>query len=373
MRDNHAEIREKTIRNYAIIISVSLLVLSCSAGLLQGAETSAPSYWAELAEVHLRHDHPDEAIPLLRRAIGESEDEQLRLRWQIWLASALMKSGKEGEGVSILEMLIETEDAAIQMQATHRLAEFFMFGGEMQEAIELYEKVALRAPGKFQRGIAQRKLAELAKSLPDQIILLERYEAMLRDDPENRELQELLFALNKSLGLPGRAVEIARQLHIDAPADQELWMKYADMVFVAGLLDEATDEYEKMIETAPALRQRACEQMARIALKREKPERAAEWAAKSTEHLPDNHYTQLHLGKFYASLGLLSNAEAELRRASASAKSDSRRATAALELAGVLIRLSKNEEALVLLEPLAKDETMPIFKRLAEELIERLR
>jgi len=85
------------------------------------------------------------------------------------------------------------------------------------------------------------------------------------------------------------------------------------------------------------------------------PRFTVRWVEKSVAGMAEGYYRDKHLARLYLSLSQVQEAEHALRRAAQAAPSEARAAEANVELADVLIRLHRGDEALALLEPLAAD------------------
>lgn len=328
--------------------------LALALGILLTLSASVRSenaeYWADLAQVHQRHGHPDKAIPLYRQAIDAATDEALRARWQIALAEALLTVGQSDEALTLVLPLKQTGEWSLRAQAVHTLARICIARGEPDQAIEAYEDLALNSPASYQREVAQRKLVELLKDNATLAATIPRYEALAKERPDDPAPALLLMRLYLETGQTEKAADVAAALHERNPRDGELWIQRADLAANAGRIDEASLQYEHIAATLPAYRQRACEALARLEAARGNLTLAEQWARKSIDGLKDGFYTRLHLGRLLNSLSLVQKAEEEFRTAVPMASSALEAALAKLELAEALVQQNRIHEAAAALD-----------------------
>ena len=327
------------------------------------------AYLAAQAAVHLKFGHPELAIPLLEKATTQATASHELPRWKISLASAYLQSGEEAKGLAILNALAKSDNLAVHTLACLSLGKYLESRGRPEEALEQYQRVALHADGAFQRAAARRHIARVLRRLPNRADWLKRYEDMIATDPENLHLLHLAAEVRGQMGEgAGRALELLRKLRAARPDDAEVWIEYLRAAEAAGKIDEAVAQYKALRKRLPVYDQFCCENLARLAKGRGRPDEVRRWVAESGKGKPEGPMLSHRLGRLYAALDMPQDAEKHLRAAAETGETAGLRAGASLDLARTLIKLGRLDEAEKVLLPL-KDAQWTSIRQQTLELL----
>ena len=359
--------------SFMALLLVCILCSALAASPAQGQDVAgepAPkagdeaAYLAAQAGVHLRFGHPDRAIPLLNQAIALAPDSPELTQWRMSLASACIQAGQETKGIDILRELKASENSVAASLAGMSMGRHYESKGLTDKAIEAYEDVALHADGKFQRAAASRHIARILRDARDAGPYLERYEALLAENPQDLNALRLAAAVYAAIGKePVATLDLFRKLLKNNPHNGEVWVEYLCAVEAAGQIDEAVAQYQVLMERLPNYHQFCCENLARLLQGQGKTEAAREWVEKSAQGAERTPVVSARLGRLYLSLDMPQDSVAPLQEAVEGAGTEGMRASAAIDMAKALMDLERYPEAMDLLTELENAEWLSIRDR----------
>ena len=168
--------------------------------LLYGIPNS--KYYLELAKVHQRYGHFDEAIEMYEKAIEAETDESEKNKLKIGLGrSYLLANRAEDAEKTILEALEAERDIEKKADYYLNLGEVYETLNRSDKAIEAYEFVLGNCTDNILNHTARQKLTKLLKSngtLKEYVSLLEK---KLEEDPEDIMVMECLaraYSINET-------------------------------------------------------------------------------------------------------------------------------------------------------------------------------
>jgi tetratricopeptide (TPR) repeat protein len=242
-------------------------------------QDSTARYHAELARVHARYGHHEDAAAEYRKAIEAEEDPDRKSIYRLELANGLCETGQTDEALKIATGLIEGATGRQAVQAQLLIAEIYERKDQVDEAIAAYEKVVAAAESEFQRRSAQSRLLNLLAKSDRLDEVIARYETRLQEDPKDETARRQLIEIytrykpeaKKAIALLEKAAEAQ-------PGDADLQRRLAMAYQNAGQPDKAINVYETLAAADPDRKAYYYERAASIEARRENPEAALLWA-----------------------------------------------------------------------------------------------
>lgn len=334
------------------LLSLALSAFACCAENITPGQTGADklpaSYFAEMAEVKRHYQLFDEASALLRQAIALSTSEADKLTFQTALAETLEAAGQAPEAAALWESLARNGNPAVAARAKLALAYRLAAEQKTAAAIVYLEEVSLHCPIQNYRAAAAAQLAKLANKQEK----LEQYLALLRKEPANRELLNLVLALQQDD--PKARMNTLAEVYAADKHDLDIIQRYGVSLIEAGELDQAGKFYRGLATDYPSLQQLACEQLARLSSRQGATEEAVKLVLRSASAMPDDVEKALYLTRHFLELNLPQEAEQYGRLAHERSAGEAMKAAADMEWGEALYRLNNFAAAAQLLRPIAE-------------------
>ena len=332
--------------------------------LLYGIPNS--KYYLELAKVHQRYGHFDEAIEMYGKAIVTETDDSEKNKLKIGLGRAYLHANRAEDAEKTILEAVETE------RDTEKKAEYYLYLAEVYEtlnrvdkAIEAYEFVLGNCTDNINIHTARQKLTKLLKgngTLKEYVSLLEK---KLEEDPEDIMVMECLaraYSINETNN--EKILPLYEKLFDAKPDDRQISSDLIRLFRQSGQYEKAVEVHLKLMESDPDSPKKIYyERISDLYLESGNPEEALIWDERSLAEDPDNAYTCLRVAERYAELKKEDKALEMYISAIAKTQREGDKELISLELVDFYIDLEDLEKAKNLATEVLNSSNDPQIKR----------
>jgi len=335
------------------------------------SERRASDYYAELARVHARYYHYDEAAKMFEKAIGVETDAKARDRLRIEQAEVLARSGKPNDAVKTLEELLGRLPEGSEKTKCHLLlAELYERQGNTDKAAAAYRQLMAASPTDWQRrGAMKRYLALCVKAgtLDD---LVAEYEGRFKKNPADLEARDVLIEVyTRVKPNPDKAIAVMEAAAAAAPTDVNLQRRLALAHELARRYDEAIKVYTALAQTDETNKAYYYERIGNCEAARGNTDIALKWARRITEEDPDSPAAIARFARICQRLGRNDEAFDAYQKAADLAKKGPQRDSLLLQAATLAMTTKNDAKAETILKDLATNSTSQAIRAQAKRYL----
>ena len=332
---------------FAVEVPLSIPTVSAS----QQPDAVDADYLTELAQVHVRHGHPDKAEALYRAITEKEQNVSKKIAACEALSALLLKRGAAKDAAKELQAATDSARNLLERgRLTMALADCLIKGGMFAEA----ENVLLDAAGSdsslpggaWLKASALGMLEDGWRKNPERLkAFVAETEAKIKQNPASTTLLEQLAAVyEKNQRDPAKAAELLERLVVLQPKNRAQQLRLAALYSQSKQFDKAVDLAKKMFASPDLSPDEAKFERYRIAMlliEAGRKEEALAWIKEKFHGDPSDSKEQISIGALYQQAGLATESEAAFSHAFESAKDPEEKTNAKLKL--VELALSQND------------------------------
>jgi len=335
-------------------------------------------YFAGLGQLHMQHKQWPEAEAAYAEAYAREKQPSLRADIAYRLGQLHMRKKELDKALPLLEEAVKSAGSGARSYTARRyrlgLASIYEKQGQPEKAEALYEAWAKGTGSAYEKQMARRELLRLWQRSGKLDAAVARYEATLKEKPNDRETLDILRLIYTSVKPDAqKALALAESTVAAYPDDREAAMHLLSAYERVRNYDKAVPLLQKLMEKYPKESPMLSTRLVFLYIQAGQKDKAAELASGMLAKGPETSELHGRVASIYLQLGKVDEALGQYEAAAKLSKTPTERERYQLSAAHAARRSKEYAKAEGFIKELAKSKSKAIVaqaKRLLFEIYE---
>lgn len=314
-------------------------------------------YYLELAQVHQRYQHDEDAAKCYAKAIEVAKSGRIKVQILTAWSSSLMRQKKPADAQAKLEQALSIAgDKRDKCRIALSLARLLEEQGKTDDAAKQYEFVMSNTDQPWQRESAQSQLFAAYQKAGKLDTIAKKYEDALAKNPNDELALRALLSIHSRIKPDMEAARrVCSQLAAIKQDDPDVMNQLAGLHLRANDVKSAVAIYRKLAEKHPAQKTRYYERISSAYLRTDDKDKALEWAEKIVKADDKNPQAWSRFAEICMRAEQTGKALEALKKAGDLARSGQQKEMIQLRLADAYRSMKRDDDAINIYKELSEN------------------